>query len=160
MGCVARDGKELSSSKIIFFDSINFEEILSIDTFSKDAHYIVLENEIIIQSYETLTIYDINSLEPIKVIKFEEGLQFLYKFDNEHLIAYSVHEEKSNLVIYKIENNNLIKNYVIGAKLFGKIFGWNHNRMIGGSYSILILGDKRIIICFYSQMYLFEIIKD
>ena len=47
MGCVARDGKELSSSKIIFFDSINFEEILSIDTFSKDAHYIVLENEIL-----------------------------------------------------------------------------------------------------------------
>ena len=55
-GCVIGEKTEFFKSKIIFIDLNNFKEILLIEDFDKDAKYIVLENEIVIQSYEELTI--------------------------------------------------------------------------------------------------------
>ena len=159
-GCLWGGKTEIYNSKIIFIDLKNFKKILSTEDFNQDAKYIVLENEIVIQSYETLTIYDINSLEPIKVIKHKKGLGYLYKFDKNHLIASSVSDEKNNLVIYKIENNDLIKQYVIRAKLFEKILLYGEKRMIGGSEFIILLRNKRIIIRYYEKIYLFEMIKE
>ena len=107
-----------------------------------------------------MTICDINSLEPIKVIKNKKGLGYFYKFDKNHLIVSSVSDEKNNLVIYKIENKDLIKQYVISAKLFEKIFRYTKKRMIGGCEFIFLLKDKRIMIRCYEKIYLFEMIKE
>jgi len=161
--CISGDKIEVYRSKIIFIDLKNFEEILSTEAFEKDAKYIVLENEIVIQSYDSLIIYDINSLKPIKVIKNDNELSFIYfyKFDKNHLITYSLKDGKSeSIIIYKIENKDLVKHYEIRAKPFNKIFGWYSNRMIGGSNSIFLLRDKKIITRLYDKIYLFEIIKD
>ena len=159
-GCIFGGITEIYNSKIIFIDLKNFKKVLSTEDFNKDAKYIVLENEIVIQSYEDLTIYDINSLEPIKVIKNKKGFGYLYKFDKNHLIASSVSDEKNNLVIYKIENKDLIKQYVISAKLFEIIFRYTKKRMIGGCEFIFLLKDKRIMIRCYEKIYLFEMIKE
>ena len=159
-GCIFGGITEIYNSKIIFIDLKNFKKVLSTEDFNKDAKYIVLENEIVIQSYEDLTIYDINSLEPIKVIKNKKGFGYLYKFDKNHLIASSVSDEKNNLVIYKIENKDLIKQYVISAELFEKIFRYTKKRMIGGCEFIFLLKDKRIMIRCYEKIYLFEMIKE
>jgi len=163
-GCVMGQKVESSKSKFIFIDLKNFEEILSTETFDKDAKCIVLENEIVIQCYKTLIIYDINSLKPIKVIKNDKKFTYLYlyKYDKKHLIAYSVNQEKDgdSVLIYKIENRDLIKHYEIRAKSFDKILGWNSNKMIGSSNFIFLLKDKRIIIRLYGYIFLFEIIKN
>ena len=159
-GCLFGGLHKIFKSKIIFIDLKNFETILSNEDFDKDAKYIILENEIVIQSYETLTIYDINSLEPIKVINYKNGLGYLYKFDRNHLIASSVNDEKNNLVIYKIENKDLIKQYVIKAQLFEKILLDSNKRMIGGCEFIFLLRDKRILILCYDKIYLFEMINE
>ena len=159
-GCLLGGKTEIYNSKIIFIDLKNFKKILSTEDFNQDAKYIVLENEIVIQSYETLTIYDINSLEPIKVIKHKKGFGYLYKFDRNHLIASSVNDEKNNFVIYKIENKDLIKQYVISAKIFEKIFLYGKKRMIGGDEFIFLLRNKRIMIRCYKEIYLFEMIKE
>ena len=163
-GCVMGKKEEFSHSKFIFIDLKNFEKILSTETFDKDAKCIVLENEIVIQCYKTLIIYDINSLKPIKVIKNDKKFTYLYlyKYDKKHLIAYSVNHEKDgdSVLIYKIENRDLIKHYEIRAKSFDKILGWNSNKMIGSSNFIFLLKDKRIIISLYGYIFLFEIIKN
>ena len=163
-GCVIGKKVEFSNSKIIFIDLKNFEEILSTEAFDKDAKYIVLENEIVIQSYESLIIYDINSLKPIKVIKNDKEFKYLYlyKFDKNQLIAYSVNIERNgdSVLIYKIEDKDLIKHYEIRAKSYDKIFGWDNNKMIGSDNFIFLLRDKRIIIRLYGYIFLFEIIKN
>jgi hypothetical protein len=159
-GCVSGEKTEFFNSKIIFIDLKNFKEILIIEDFVKDAKYIVLKNEIVIQSYGKLAIYDINSLKPIKVIENKKGLGYLYKFDKNHLIASSVSDEKNNLVIYKIENKDLIKHYVIKAQLFEKILLDSNKRMIGGCEFIFLLRDKRIMILCYDKIYLFEMINE
>jgi len=161
-GCIIDENIEVYSSKIIFIDLKNFEEILSTEPFDNDAKYIVLENEIVIHSYESLIIYDINSLKPIKVIKNDKKLRnlYLYKFDKRHLIAYSVNKEKNSIIIYKIENKDLVKHYEVRAKSFDRIFGWSSDKMIGGDNFIYLLRDKRIIIRIYGYIFLFEIIKD
>jgi len=159
-GCLFGGMIEYSKSKIIFIDLKNFKIILSTEGFNGGAENIILENEIVIQSFEGLTIYDINSLEPIKVINCKKGLGFLYKFDKNHLIASSVRDEKNNLVIYKIENKDLVKQYVIRANLFKRIFPQKKKRMIGGCEFIFLLRDKRIMISYYEKIYLFEMIKE
>ena len=163
-GCVIGKKVEFSNSKIIFIDLKNFEEILSTEAFDKDAKYIVLDNEIVIQSYESLIIYDINSLKPIKVIKNDKEFKYLYlyKFDKNQLIAYSVNIERNgdSVLIYKIEDKDLIKHYEIRAKSYDKIFGWDNNKMIGSDNFIFLLRDKRIIIRLYGYIFLFEIIKN
>jgi len=159
-GCLFGGMIEYSKSKIIFIDLKNFKNILSTEGFNGGAENIILENEIVIQSFEGLTIYDINSLEPIKVIKCQKGLGFLYKFDRNHLIASSVSDEKNNLVIYKIENKDLVKQYVIRANLFKRILPQKNKRMIGGCEFIFLLRDKRIMISYYEKIYLFEMIKE
>ena len=159
-GCIFGGKTEIFNSKIIFIDLNNFNIILSNEDFNRDAKCIVLENEIVIQSYEDLTIYDKNSLEPLKVIKDKKGLGYLYKFDRNHLIASSVSDEKNNLVIYKIENKDLIKQYVIRAKLFEKILPFHNKRKIRGCEFIFLLRDKRIMIRRYKDIYLFEMIKE
>ena len=107
-----------------------------------------------------MTIYDINSLKPIKIIKNKKGLGYFYKLDRNHLIASLVNDEKNNLVIYKVENKDLVKDYVIRAELLKNIFGWNFHRMIGGSEFVFLLRDTKIMIRCYSYIFLFEIIKE
>ena len=163
-GCVIGKRVKFSYSKFIFIDLKNFEEILSTEAFDKDAKYIVLENEIVIQSYESLLIYDINSLKPIKVIKDNKEFKYLYlyKFDKKYLISYLVNNEKNSdsILIYKIENRDLIKHYEIRAKLYENIFGWDNNTIIGSSNFIFLLRDKRIIVRLFDYIFLFEIIKN
>ena len=160
-GCVVGEKTEFFKSKIIFIDLNNFKEILLIEDFDKDAKYIVLENEIVIQSYEELTIYDINSLKPIKVIKNEKELGNFYKFDKNHLIACSVSGEDNNMVIYKIENKDLVKQCIIREeKLFENLFSWNDYGMIGSCEFIFLLRDKRLMIHSFDVIYLFQIINE
>ena len=160
-GCVSGEKTEFFNSKIIFIDLKNFKEILIIEDFVKDAKYIVLKNEIVIQSYGKLAIYDINSLKPIKVIENKKGLGYLYKFDKNHLIASSIRGEDKNFIIYKIENKDLIKHWVIREdKLFENLFRWNYYRMIGSSEFIFLLQDKRLMIRSFNVIYLFQIFNE
>ena len=54
--------REFSNSKIIFIDLNNFEEITSTEIFNYNSKYIITENNIYIQTYENILIYNINTL--------------------------------------------------------------------------------------------------
>jgi len=150
--------REYRYSKIIFIDLNNFEEITSYEKFDNDNKYIILENAIIIQSYENLIIYDINTLNIIKKIKAIKEYDFMYQLDKQNLIAISNDKKDNYLKIYKIENNDLIEFCNINCPLFKKIFEYHYYRM--NNEKIFVLRDKKILITHEWHRLIFQIIKE
>jgi len=153
---------EISNSKIIFIDFKNFEEITSTKTFEIDAKHIIFENIIVIQAYDEVIIYDINSLKIINNIKLEAYYGYMYKYDNQYLLAIPKHEDKNNIVIYKIENNDLVKHGKIKANLsFEKIYGRSHYPVTTyNNKYLLTLKDKRVLITCHNKIYLLNLELD
>ena len=150
--------REYRYSKIIFIDLNNFVEITSCEKIDNDTKYIILENAIIIQSYENLIIYDINTLNIIKKIKAIKEYDFMYQLDKQNLIAISNDKKDNYLKIYKIENNDLIEFCNINCPLFKKIFEYHYYRM--NNEKIFVLRDKKILITYEWQRLIFQIIEE
>ena len=158
-GCCSHPTEHLTYSKIILIDLKNFEEIASTKAFNKYLRVIILKNIIVVQVCKNLTLYDINSLQPIKDIKLERYYNFLYKYNNKYLIAISVEENNDNINIFKIENNDLIKSYSI-SKYLSFMKKYRSNDYFIEEYinnPLLILKDKRIIIIYENKLYILKI---
>ena len=156
-GCSSHPTEQLTFSKIIFIDLKNFKEITSTKTFNKILRYIFLENIIIIQVYKKLILYDINSLKHLRDIQLEQYYNF-FKHNN-NLIAFSQEEKNNNISIFKVENNDLIKVYIIQKEFpFSKRSRWNNYSI--SDYiknSLLILNNKRIIFIYGYQIYILKL---
>ena len=139
-------------------DKNTCEEITSCEKIDNDTKYIILENAIIIQSYENLIIYDINTLNIIKKIKAIKEYDFMYQLDKQNLIAISNDKKDNYLKIYKIENNDLIEFCNINCPLFKKIFKYHYFHM--NDQKIFVLRDKKILITYEWQRLIFQIIEE
>ena len=157
--CGTHPSDEISHSKIIFIDLKNFEEIKSTEEFSGDAKSIVLEKLIIIQSILDIYIYDIISLDIIKIIKLEYYYDKIYKYNNDYLIAFSEYEEKNDLLIYKVEGNDLVKSCVVkNTFVFKEKIGFNGYTIYEYNNKFLFaLKDKRIIMLCHRAIYLLKL---
>ena len=158
-GCGTHPPSEFSHSKVIFIDLKNFEEIKSTDVFKIDAKSIILEEVIVIQAYKDIYIYDINSLDIINKIKFNTSYDYLYKYNNQTIIAISERERYNNLFIYKIDNNNLIKNCEIKTKFaFQESYGINHYVVRGyNNKTLFVLNDKRVVMICHNKIYILSL---
>ena len=141
-------------SKIMVIDLNNFKVIMSTEIFKECVKHIVLENAIIIHTYENLIIYDINTLKIIQQYKSSSRYNHFHKYDNKYLIGHSNYEQNFNLAIFKFENNELIKYCLIESGLFRIIFTWNLYRISASNPFLFVLRDKKIIIFSSNKMYL------
>jgi len=123
-GCGTHPAEQVYTSKIIFINLDNFKEINSTSTFNIDVVYLVFENIIIIQDYYRIYIYDVDSFEYIKSIKLVKSLDNIFKYDNKHLLLIHMENKKNYIIIYKINNTDLIeyKKIKIGVPLVKIIF--------------------------------------
>ena len=60
----------------------------------------IFENIIIIQTYDKVFIF--NSLKLINNIVLEEVYGYMYKYDEQYILAVSKYEENNTIAIYKI----------------------------------------------------------
>ena len=152
-GCGTHPPQEFSYSKIIFIDLKNFKEIKSTKEFKTDAKSIIVKNYIIIQEYY-IYLYDINRLDLLKQISFNYH-SYLYKYIDDYVIEISIYEEKNNLLVFKVENNNLIKTCHVKTKLiFDEETGINDYAIRGYNNKILYtLKDKRVILLCHENIY-------
>ena len=146
--CGTHPPDEYINSKIIFINLKNFEEIKTTKEFNVDAKSIVLEKIVIIQANKDIYIYDINTLDVINNIKLEDHYYYLSKYNNDYLIAYSEYEKSNNLLIYKVEGNDLVKNLEIKNTFgFNQNIGYNCYPIYRYNNKFLFtLKDKRLII--------------
>ena len=79
----------------------------------------------------------------------------MFKYDENYLIAISINEYKNNLLIFKIEGNNLVKSCEIKTKFkFEEKYGRNGYTVRGYNNKILfVLKDKRIILLCHEKIY-------
>ena len=157
--CSTHSIDELILSKIIFIDLNNFKEISSTETFRDLLKYILLENVICIQYFRNLILYDINSLQPIKTIEFEKYYNYFSKYNKNSLIALSQEAYDNNIEIFRLENNNLVKSYIIRKGfIFNNIYRWSDYSIRDyTNNNLLILKDKRIIIFCENKLYILKI---
>ena len=162
IGCGSHPTEEINYSKIIFLDLKKFEEIASTETFDSLLKYVVLENIIVIQADKILYLYDINSLQSIKKIWLEHKYEYFLNYNKRYLIALSEDKSNNNIEIFKIENNNLIKCYVVQKGfLFKQVYRWWDYSITDYHYnSLIILKDKRIIIIYNNKLYILKINLD
>ncbi len=80
-------------SKIMVIDLNSFKVIMSTEIFDECVKNIVLENIIIIHTYENLIIYDINTLKIIQQYKSSSRYNHFHKYDNKYLIGHSNYEQ-------------------------------------------------------------------
>ena len=146
-GCATHPPREFTHSKIIFLTK-NFEEIKTTEEFHSDCRDLVFENLIIIQAYYDIYLYDIKTLENIKTIKIKGRFSYFEKYNENEIIAYSKYENENDLLIFRVEGNDIIKSCEIKKKFkFKEIIGWNSYSIIGYNNKILfVLKDKRIIL--------------
>ena len=156
--CGTHPPTEISNSKIIFIDLKNFEEITSTETFEIDAKYIIFENIILIQAKKKVIINDINALNIINNITLKKYYGYMYKYDEQYILALSKYEEENTLTIYKIENNDLIEYGKIKADLsFDKLYGRNgYSITIYNNKFLLTLKNKRVLITCHDKIYLLK----
>ena len=159
LGCGSHPTEELNYSKIIFIDLKNFKEITSTETFNRIIKYIVLENIILIQFDNKFILYDINSLHAIKTIQLEKEYEYFLKYDKKYLITLSEIKRENNFEIFKIENNNLIKSYIVQKGfLFEQVYKWcGYSITDYKNNSLIILKDKKIIIIYNNKLYILKI---
>jgi len=147
-GCGTHPPLEFTHSKIIFLSTINFEEIKTTEDFKSDSRALVLEKLIIIQDYHDIYIYDIKTLEIIKKIEIKGNYNYIEKYNEKEIIAYSIYEDENDLFIYRIEENNIIKTCDIKKNFkFKRIIGWNNYSIREYNNKVLfVLKDKSIIL--------------
>jgi len=158
-GCGTHPPDEFTHSKIIFLNTKNFEEIKTTDEFESDCRALVFENLIIIQVYHDIYLYDIKTLENIKKMKIDGRYCYFEKYNENEIIAYSIYEDANDLLIYRVEGNNLIKYLEIKKKFkFREEIGWNCYPIIRYNNKILfVLKDKRIILLCHNSVILFNL---
>ena len=158
-GCGTHPPQEFSHSKIVFIDLNKFKEIKSTNEFKVDAKNIILENVIIVQAYYDIFIYDINSLNITKQMNLKNYYNYVYKYDSHHIIAISEYENENNILVYKVENNDLIEKCEIKTAFnFKEVIGWNGYSIRGyENKKLLVLNDKRIIMICHETIYILSL---
>ena len=102
--------------------------------------------------------YDINTLDIINKIEFDGYYNNLYKYNDKYIIKQYFYKEKNLFMVYRIENNNLIKDHIININpRFCERYRWSDNEFTGYNKFIYFLKDKKFIIIFRYIMYVFEI---
>ena len=146
-GCATHPPREFTHSKVIFLTK-SFEEIKTTEEFHSDCRDLIFENLIIIQAYHDIYLYDIKTLENIKKIEIKGEYSFFEKYNENVIIAYSKYENKNDLLIFRVEGNDIIKNCEVKRKFkFKEVKGWNGYSIINYNNKILfVLKDKRIIL--------------
>ena len=154
-GCGTNPPFEFSHSKIIFINTNNFQEIKTTELFKSAAKCIIFNNIIVIQNYTNLLIYDINSLELIKLKEIIKVQHYIYKYDEKYIITISKEENENWINVYKKQNSDMIKYSELGTNVdFDIIIGWNGNVIKGYNNKFLFtLKDKRVIIICHNKMY-------
>jgi len=147
-GCGTHPPSEFTHSKIIFLSTKNFEEIKTTEEFISDSRTLVLENLIIIQDYHDIYLYDIKTLEIIKKMEIEGRYTYFEKYNENEIIAYSKYEKVNDLLIFRVEGNNIIKTCEVKKNFkFWEVIGRNHYSIIRYNNKVLfVLKDKRIIL--------------
>ena len=159
-GCGTHPPEEFTRSKVIFIDLNNFNEISITKNFDIAVKCIVLKDTIIIQEYNEIYIYNINTFQMINKINLKIGYsEEFYKYDSNHIISISNSEEKNSLYLYKYEKNNLIRVKEASNEIqFNKIIGWNgYSIHKYKDKTLFILKDKRIIILCHGEV---EVLDD
>ena len=158
-GCGTHPPAEFTHSKIIFLNIKNFEEIKTTEEFESDSRALVLENIIIIQDYHDIYLYDIKTLENIKKIEIKGEYNYFEKYNENEIIAYSKYENKNDLLIYRVEGNDLIKNCEVKKKFkFDEVIGWNgYSIREYNNKKLFVLKDKRIILLCHSAAVLLNL---
>ena len=153
-GCGTHPPEEFTRSKIIFIDLNNLKEISITKEFQIAVICLILKESIVIQSYKEVYIYDIQNFQMINKMKFEKGLGVFYKYDHNHIISMPYYEKENNLILYKYEKNQLIKEKEFKNDIkFNEVIGWNGYSI--NEYkdkNLLVLKDKRIIIVCHKEM--------
>ena len=146
-GCGTHPPREFTHSKIIFLAK-NFEEIKTTEEFHSDCRDLVFENLIIIQANHDIYLYDINTLENIKKMEIKGKYTYFGKYNENEIIAYSKYENENDLLMFRVEGNDIIKSCEVKKKYnFKEIKGWNSYPIISYNNKILfVLKDKRIIL--------------
>ena len=154
-GCGTHPPERISKSKFIFINLKDFKEIKSTEVFKAKSNSIVCENKIIIQYYNNVYIYDINTLEEINKKEYKQIHSQLIKYDNNYLISYSKYENDNNLSILKIEGNDLIQTCEVKNTFrYKENIGWNGYPVYDFYNKILfILNDKRVIMICHGVIY-------
>ena len=75
------------------------------------------------------------------------------------IIAYSIYEKSNNLLIFRVEGNDIIQNCEIKSKFeFREVIGWNFYSIIKYNNKILfVLKDKRIILLCHGAVLLLDL---
>ena len=146
-GCATHPPSEFTHSKVIFLTK-NFEEIKTTEEFHSDCRDLVFENLIIIQAYDKIYLYDIKTLENIKKMQIKGRYSYFKKYNENEIIAYSEYEKENDLLIFRVEGNDIIKSCEVKKKFkFKEVKGWNSYSIIEYNNKILfVLKDKRIIL--------------
>ena len=159
--CGLHHSRKYYYSRIIFIDLKNFEEISSTETFYNHANMMILENSIIIQDYNTIYIFDINTLKMITKIELKNSY-YLFKLSNKYITQFFLENEENNIIIYKIENNNIINQHKIKVnKIFKNLFEYkDFSEVKYHNNSLISLKDKIVIILCRDKIYLFRLNLD
>ena len=146
-GCGTHPPSEFNHSKVIFLTK-NFEEIKTTEEFQSDCRDLVFEKLIIIQAYNDIYLYDIKTLENIKKMKIQGRYTYFEKYNENEIIAYSNYENENDLLIFRVEGDDIIKSCEVKKKFkFKEVKGWNYYSIIEYNNKILfVLKDKRIIL--------------
>ena len=84
--------------------------------------------------------YDIQTLENIKKMEIDERYCYFEKYNENEIIAYSIYESSNDLLIYRVEGNDIIKSLEIKRKFkFSSEIGWNFYSVIGFNNKILFV---------------------
>ena len=149
-----------SVSKITFINLASFEKIISTKILDQRAEFIVLKKNIIFQIGCYFTIYDINSLKVINKINLPNVYGDIEKLYDDNLIAFSDNDKGEKImIIYKIENNDLIEKFKVKGNLIvktGEVGTYNKIKLYNYSY-LLALKDKRIIIYSGNRLFIIKI---
>ena len=150
---------ELAYSKIIFINLENFEEIKKTDIFELKTQTMIFEKVIIIQNYHDIYLYNINTLDIIKKIKLENDFNYMCKFIDNYVISISLYNNINNLLIYKVVENDLVKNLLVKTKIkFQQIKSLlNFFEETNSNKKIYVLNDKRIILIRDGKFYIIKI---
>ena len=135
--------------------------MFSSEIFNSLAKYIIIKNNIIIQVDNNFDIYDINTLKIVKKICLPQIYGNIEKIYEDNLIAFSNDEKEKKIIIYYIENNDLIEKFKVKGNLvfktkYNKVYNKSELELYDNKY-LLALKDKRIIIICGYWIYIIRI---